>query len=382
MRNGKLLVISIFILLISASLSGCVRKTTQPAGKLEINPSLSSGEAPLTVYFSVNKPKEKSISSYHWDFGDGSFSSSPNPSHTYKTPGTYEVTLSVTYSDGTKDSANKIIYVKKSPEQHPPHVSISASPTNGVEPLKVSFISNAYDTDGTIVSYHWDFGDGETSTSPNPTHTYHVRGIVETQNYIATLTVTDNDGLASTDSVTITVLKDTDGDGIPDVNDIDDDNDGYKDVNDYFPKKNAKIEIILKSFKVIDEVDPPPDNLHAQVYFKIYIDDKYVATAPSSGFWDVYIGKLTTINWVYVFDCPDNKEKYKINIQMYDKDAIVDDLLDIDGHDSSYGLTITYDIVTGTWTGDDTTGRTNGSDDGSYYTDDNDAYLEYDIKTI
>ena len=53
--------------------------------------------------------------------------------------------------------------------------------------------------DGTIVSHSWDFGDGNSSTSADPTHTYAGDGV-----YVAELTVTDNGGATDTDSVTIT----------------------------------------------------------------------------------------------------------------------------------------------------------------------------------
>ncbi|WP_237706793.1 PKD domain-containing protein [Kribbella flavida] len=57
------------------------------------------------------------------------------------------------------------------------------------------------DPDGTIQSYHWSFGDGATSVSPNPTHQYAAAGT-----YSVTLTVTDNSGGTGqrTQDVTVT----------------------------------------------------------------------------------------------------------------------------------------------------------------------------------
>ncbi|RMG70876.1 MAG: PKD domain-containing protein, partial [Chloroflexi bacterium] len=54
--------------------------------------------------------------------------------------------------------------------------------------------------DGSIVSYSWDFGDGGTSSSANPSHTYSSAGT-----YTVTLTVTDNDGATDSDQATVTV---------------------------------------------------------------------------------------------------------------------------------------------------------------------------------
>jgi len=75
----------------------------------------------------------------------------------------------------------------------------TANTSGGDVPLTVTFDSTGTtDLDGTIASYLWDFGDGTTSTSQNPQHTYTVPG-----KYVATLTVTDNLGVTSTDTVSV-----------------------------------------------------------------------------------------------------------------------------------------------------------------------------------
>ena len=82
-----------------------------------------------------------------------------------------------------------------------PVAMASVSKTAGTAPLTVSFTgSNSYDTDGSIVGYRWDFGNGDISNSANPTYTYANVGA-----YTATLTVTDNDGLTSSSSIGISV---------------------------------------------------------------------------------------------------------------------------------------------------------------------------------
>lgn len=65
---------------------------------------------------------------------------------------------------------------------------------------RVSFSGTGTDTDGTIVSYSWDFGDSSSLTEQNPTHTYAGAG-----DYTAILTVTDNDGATGSASVAIHV---------------------------------------------------------------------------------------------------------------------------------------------------------------------------------
>jgi hypothetical protein len=52
--------------------------------------------------------------------------------------------------------------------------------------------TGSFDTDGAIVSYAWDFGDGSTGAGPTPTHTY-----AEDGEYMVSLCVTDDDGLES-----------------------------------------------------------------------------------------------------------------------------------------------------------------------------------------
>ena len=83
----------------------------------------------------------------------------------------------------------------------PPVAQVTADPTSGPTiPLTVSFDgSGSHDSDGTIVSYQWDFGDGNTDTGMYVSHIYTDAGT-----YTAILTVTDDAGAESHDSVEIT----------------------------------------------------------------------------------------------------------------------------------------------------------------------------------
>jgi PKD repeat protein len=77
----------------------------------------------------------------------------------------------------------------------------SASPSSGNIPLDVNFSSaGSTDPDGSISTYAWDFGDGGSSSMANPIHTYTVPG-----NYVATLTITDNQGAQAINSVPLAV---------------------------------------------------------------------------------------------------------------------------------------------------------------------------------
>jgi PKD repeat protein len=163
--------------------------------------SVASGEAPMSVSFSgTGSDADGTISAYSWQFGDGHTSAEQNPQHTYDIPGTYTATLTVTDNDGAPASASVSIQVLAA--NKPPVASAGANPTSGAPPLAVAFTASASDPDGAIASYRWDFGDGLSSSQPNPSHTYSVAGA-----YTATLTVTDNGGATARDVVKISVSK-------------------------------------------------------------------------------------------------------------------------------------------------------------------------------
>jgi len=85
----------------------------------------------------------------------------------------------------------------------PPVASFIRSPSSGPYPLTVSFNAAASrDSDGTIVSYEWSFGDGESNTRVTTAHTYQTSGT-----YTAVLRITDNDGSTDTASRSITVTQ-------------------------------------------------------------------------------------------------------------------------------------------------------------------------------
>ncbi|MEP7375511.1 MAG: Ig-like domain-containing protein [Chitinophagaceae bacterium] len=86
-----------------------------------------------------------------------------------------------------------------------PVVRMSSDKTFGPSPLNVNFTgSTSSDPDGTIASYAWNFGDGGTSTLANPSHNFTAAGNTPTR-YVVKLTVTDNLGASSLDSIIISV---------------------------------------------------------------------------------------------------------------------------------------------------------------------------------
>ncbi|HTO00349.1 MAG TPA: PKD domain-containing protein, partial [Microthrixaceae bacterium] len=164
-----------------------------------ISASQTSGSAPLTVQLdgSGSTDSDGTVDGYEWNFGDGSATASTaQASHVFTDAGSYVVTLTVTDNDGAQNTTTKTITVG---ENVAPTAAASATPSAGKAPLPVQFSANgSTDSDGTIASYAWTFGDGGTSTSADPAHTYSVAGT-----YTATLVVTDNGG--ATDSATVSV---------------------------------------------------------------------------------------------------------------------------------------------------------------------------------
>lgn len=76
----------------------------------------------------------------------------------------------------------------------PPVAVISADVQYGTSPLQVALsASNSYDPNAEISTYHWDFGDGQTSTEASPTHLFTTSS-TEPKSFTVTLTVTDNEG--------------------------------------------------------------------------------------------------------------------------------------------------------------------------------------------
>lgn len=98
---------------------------------------------------------------------------------------------------------NGSIPVSPTTQNEPPVAIASADTYSGKAPLTVNFDSSgSTDPDGTIVGYAWNFMDGTFSTKPNPSHDFTVA-----DRYPVTLTVTDDQGMQSSNAMTITVRK-------------------------------------------------------------------------------------------------------------------------------------------------------------------------------
>ncbi len=158
--------------------------------KAGFNADIFNGCSPLTVNF--NNTSVNAIS-YLWNFGDGFTSNQTNPSHTYFTPGTYNVTLNA-FSGNLSDVQtvqNQVVVLPS------PTANFQAFPeVIGVAGDSVYFADNSVDA----WAWFWDFGDPASgmlnnSTLQNPVHFYATNGI-----YDVTLIVENSYGC--TDSIT------------------------------------------------------------------------------------------------------------------------------------------------------------------------------------
>ena len=157
-----------------------------------------SASTGLSIVFdgSGSADPDGSIVSYVWEFGDGEIGSGAVVEHTYASEGSYDVSLTVTDDDGESHVVTKTVMAQVA-NQGP-----VAAFTWEADGLGVSFDgSGSADPDGSVASYVWEFGDGETGTGVSPAHTFASGGT-----YAVQLTVTDDDGEPDVVSQNITVV--------------------------------------------------------------------------------------------------------------------------------------------------------------------------------
>ncbi len=137
--------------------------------------STGAGLAPSVVYFT--NTSVGSAVSYQWDFGDGSTSIIANPAHTYSSAGTFSVCLITTDSLSLTCTYCQSITIIAPCDAAFQYTSIG---------LNTYFVENSLNRNLPVMNYHWDFGDGGTSTLRYPVHLFAGAG-----NYNVCLTIND-----------------------------------------------------------------------------------------------------------------------------------------------------------------------------------------------
>ncbi|MBV9960886.1 MAG: PKD domain-containing protein [Parafilimonas sp.] len=192
--NFTVKLVNIFSSGCSDSVTQTINIATAPTAYFTADDTIRC-DTPLVVNF-TNKTLGN-VANYTWDFGDGDFSSSANPSHTYKKQGSFTVTLTATNANGCANVLEKVKYINIQP------VKITGFPNlpdSGCIPLTVQpkFTLNI---NYKIAKYTWDFGDGTTSNAQFPTHTYSKEGFFNVK-----LTVETEDGCSDTYTLNNAVL--------------------------------------------------------------------------------------------------------------------------------------------------------------------------------
>ena len=162
-----------------------------------------NGIAGVAVQFdgSASSDPDGSIVSYNWDFGNGTTGTGATLTTTYNEVGMFDVTLTVTDDAGATNSVSTTVEIVAVDNQQP--TANPGGPYKGFVDIIVVF--NGFfssDSDGKIVSYNWDFGDGGVGEGISPVYIYTEEGT-----YDVTLTVTDDTGATNTASTTINVVK-------------------------------------------------------------------------------------------------------------------------------------------------------------------------------
>jgi PKD repeat protein len=152
------------------------------------NDKISAPQEILKFDGSKSSDLDGEISSYEWDFGDGSSASGAKTSHSYAKPGIYSVTLTVRDNTGHTNAVSSdeaMVIVNQAPFALAGRDKVAAP---GDKLVFDAFAS--YDSDGKVKSYHWEF-----SYVKNPSDLSRVeRTFEEAGSYFAELTVTDNSG--------------------------------------------------------------------------------------------------------------------------------------------------------------------------------------------
>ena len=164
--------------------------------------------APLSFDGSASSDADGTIVSFDWTFGDGGAGSGARLMHVYGSAGVYTVLLTVTDDSGRRSNATTTAEIVPVVVNQAPTAN-AGGPYAGQRNVPVAFDGGrSSDSDGSVVSYAWDFGDGTQGAGINPTHSYASVG-----SYSVTLRVTDNAGITSPAATASVSIRNSDSGG-------------------------------------------------------------------------------------------------------------------------------------------------------------------------
>ena len=152
--------------------------------------SICAGQSIVFSDSSQSSGVNGTINRWNWNFGDGSTvtaTTNASQTHSYLTPGTFTATLQVnTTSSCSSNIFSKTIYVGATP------AALFSSPAETCVSDSMQFTDQSTLTGGTITSWAWNFGDGNTSNLQHPKYKWAVAG-----SYTVTLNVASAAGCVS-----------------------------------------------------------------------------------------------------------------------------------------------------------------------------------------
>jgi len=192
---------SFYVQLIVQTQYGCLDTLVQlvqtfPVPAMVFAPAATSGCEDFTVTFTETSTLNGStVTNWLWDFGDGNFTYTQNPTHTYNDPGSFYPSLVITTSDGCIfiDTMNFPIVVYPKPVSD---FTYSPQPVTIIQP-EVVFA----DLSSGATFWEYDFGDFDGSIQQNPTHSY-----ADTGHYTVQQIVINQYGCADTSEQIVPIL--------------------------------------------------------------------------------------------------------------------------------------------------------------------------------
>lgn len=172
-----------------------------PIANFTYSPSWPQAYESTAFNASSSTPNGGSIVNYEWTFGDGNVTAIGDPIiiHEYLAYGLYNVTLTVTDSEGLNDTAWQMVNVREHPS-----ASFMYTPLEPGTCETITFnASTSEPNGGTIINYRWNFDDGNTTDTDNPVITHHY---ASSGTYNVTLTVFDSEEKNDTAWQMVTVI--------------------------------------------------------------------------------------------------------------------------------------------------------------------------------